>query len=103
MPVPAPQTFFLQQGILGVIIVVLGSFIFYLFKRLDDKDKTIENRDQIIMGLQDKRVIDYKDNSDKIINASNSLLTSMQSLKDAAGAQTNAITKMLDNFIGRSK
>ncbi len=103
MPVPDPQTFFLQQGILGVIIVVLGSFIFYLFKRLDDKDKTIENRDQIIMGLQDKRVIDYKDNSDKIINASNSLLTSMQSLKDAAGAQTNAITKMLDNFIGRSK
>lgn len=103
MPTADVQAYFLQQGILGVIILVLGAFILWLLKRIDDKDKTIENRDQIILGLQDKRVLDYKENSEKIITASNSLLTSMQSLKDAAGAQTNAITKMLDNFIGRSK
>jgi hypothetical protein len=100
---PDPQSYFLQQGILGVIIVVLGLFVVFLLKRLDDKDKTVENRDQIILGLQDKRVVDYRENSEKIITASNSMLTGMQSLKDAAGAQTNAITKMLDNFIGRPK
>lgn len=103
MPTADPQTFFLQQGILGVIIVVLAGFTIWLLKRLDEKDKTIENRDQIILGLQEKRVMDYKENSEKIITASNSLFTSMQSLKDAAGSQTNAITKMLDNFIGRTQ
>lgn len=101
MQVTDPQTYFLQQGILGVIIVVLGLFIIWLLKRLDEKEKTIENRDQIILGLQEKRVVDYKENSEKIITASNSLLTGMQSLKDAAGAQTNAITKMLDNLTAR--
>lgn len=101
MQVTDPQTYFLQQGILGVIIVVLGLFIIWLLKRLDEKEKTVENRDQIILGLQDKRVVDYKENSEKIITASNSLLTSMQSLKDAAGAQTNAITKMLDSLSKR--
>lgn len=98
MQVSDPQSYFLQQGILGVIIVVLGLFSAWLFKRLDDKDKTIENRDQIILGLQEKRVVDYKDNSEKIITASNNMLNSMQSLKEAAGAQTEAVTKMLDNF-----
>lgn len=94
---------FLKQG-LGYVIAVLEAFVItWLFRQVDSKDKTIENRDQIIMGLQDKRVLDYKENSEKIISASNSLLTGMQSLKDAAGAQTNAITKMLDNFIGRAK
>lgn len=86
-----------------MIIVVLAGFTIWLLKRLDEKDKTIENRDQIILGLQEKRVMDYKENSEKIITASNSLFTSMQSLKDAAGSQTNAITKMLDNFIGRTQ
>jgi len=102
MPPTDPQTYFLQQGVLGVIIVSLGIFIFWLFKRLDDKDKVIENRDQVIMVLQEKRVADFKDNSEKIIETSASLQSSMQSLKEAAGAQTNAITKMLDNFIGRT-
>lgn len=101
MQVTDPQSYFLQQGILGVIIVVLAMFIIWLLKRLDEKEKTIENRDQIILGLQEKRVVDYRENSEKIITASNSLLTSMQSLKDAAGAQTNAITKMLDNLSER--
>ena len=98
-----PQTFFLQQGILGVIIVVLGGFILWLLKRVDDKEKTIENRDQAILSLQEKRVLDYKENSEKIIMTSNSLLTGMQSLRDAAGSQTTAITKMLDNFTGRAQ
>lgn len=104
MPTVAdPQSFFLQQGILGVIIVVLGGFIWWLLKRLDDKDRTIENRDQIIMGLQEKRVVDYRENSEKIMSTSNNLLSSMQSLKEAAGSQTNAIKKMLDSFTGRSR
>jgi uncharacterized protein YoxC len=103
MNVTDPQTFFLQQGILGVIIVVLSGFIIWLFRRLDKKDEVIENRDQVIAGLQEKRVADFKDNSEKIIDTSNNLLNGLQSLKDAAGAQTNAVTKMLDNFIGREK
>lgn len=101
MPPTDPQSYFLQQGILGVIIVVLSAFIMWLLKRLDDRDKTIETRDQMILSLQEKRVLDYKENSEKIINTSNSLLTGMQSLKEAASSQTNAITKMLDNFMGR--
>lgn len=80
---------------------MLSAFIMWLLKRLDDRDKTIETRDQMILSLQEKRVLDYKENSEKIINTSNSLLTGMQSLKEAASSQTNAITKMLDNFMGR--
>lgn len=95
------QSYFFQQGILGVIIIVLGVFIMYLLRKLDEKDKIIENRDQITAELQEKRVLDYKENSEKIIGASNNLLVSMQSLKDAAGSQTNAITKMLEKLTGR--
>lgn len=97
------QSYFIQQGILGVIVFILGLFIWWLLKRLDEKDKTIENRDQIIRELQEKRVSDYKENSEKIINTSNNLLTSMQSVKDTAASQTNAITKMLDNLMGRKE
>lgn len=82
---------------------MLGGFILWLLKRVDDKEKTIENRDQAILSLQEKRVLDYKENSEKIIMTSNSLLTGMQSLRDAAGSQTTAITKMLDNFTGRAQ
>lgn len=96
-----PQSYFLQQGVLGAIIVVMAGFTLFLLKRIDDKDRTIENRDQIIQGLQEKRVLDYKENSEKILLTSSNLLSSMQSLKDATGAQTNAITKVLDNYIGR--
>lgn len=98
-----PQTFFLQQGILGVIIVVMAGFVLWLFKRIDDKDRTIENRDQIIHELQEKRVVDYKENGEKIITASTGLLVGIQSLKEVVSTNTGAISKMLDNFIGRSK
>lgn len=94
---------FFKQGIGYLIAFLEAAALMWLFKRLDDKDKTVQNRDQIIQALQEKRVTDYKENSEKIINASNSLLTGMQSLKDAASSQTNAITKMLDNVVGRSK
>ncbi len=96
-------TEFIKQGLGFSIAFIEAGVIVWLFKRVDDKDKVIENRDQIIMGLQEKRVLDYKDNSEKIIVASTSLLSGMQSLKEAAQSQTNAVAKMLDNFIGRAK
>lgn len=94
---------FWKQGAGYMIAFIEAAAILFLFRKIEAKDKTIENRDEIIRGLQDKRVSDYKENSEKIINTSNSLLTGMQSLKDAAVSQTNAIAKMLDNFTGRSR
>lgn len=89
---------FMKQG-LGYLISVIEAFVILFFiKRVDAKDKVVENRDQIIQTLQEKRVQDYKDNSEKILTVSNALLSGMQSLKEAAQSQTNAITKMLENL-----
>lgn len=98
MPLDQAIGEFMKQG-LGYVIAVIEAFVILFFiRRTDAKDKVIENRDQIIQTLQDKRVQDYKENAEKILNVSNALLSGMQSLKDAAQAQTNAITKMLDNL-----
>lgn len=92
---------FVKQGLGYLIAFIEGGIIVWFFVRLDAKDKVIENRDQIIMGLQEKRVTDYKENGERLLTTSNNVLTGMQSLKEAAASQTNAITKMLDNFMGR--
>lgn len=101
MPPTDPNTYFLQQGILGVIIVVLGAVIIWLVKRIAEKDKIIENRDVIIRELQQKRVEDYKDIAERNIVTQTNLLSGMQALKESNQSTATAITEVLRNISGR--
>lgn len=88
---------FAQLGVGYLIAVLEGFVIVWLFRRMDGKDKIIENRDTIIQTLQEKRVEDFRDNSEKIINLGNALLSTMQNLKEVTLTQTNAIIKILES------
>lgn len=88
---------FVQLGVGYLIAVLEGFVIIWLFRRMDSKDKTIENRDTVIQTLQEKRVEDFRDNSEKIITLGNALLGTMQNLKEVTLSQTNAIIKILES------
>lgn len=50
--------FFFNQGILGVIIIVMGGVIIWCQKRLDRKDEEIKLLNQAVNVLQEKRISD---------------------------------------------
>jgi len=101
MPPTDPQTYFLQQGILGIIIVVLGGVIIWQQRRYDItvKEKDIEVRSlyKAINDLQNLRIID---NQSTIVAAiasnkeiSNGLLALKESWKESITRLLEAIQK----------
>lgn len=88
---------FAQLGVGYLIAVLEGFVIVWLFRKMDGKDKIIENRDVVIQTLQEKRVEDFRENSEKILTLGNSLLNTMQNLKEVTLSQTNAIIKILES------
>lgn len=59
----------LTQGVLGAVAVLEGFAIIFLFYRLDGKDKTIQNRDEVISALQEKRVEEGNLKTERVIEA----------------------------------
>jgi hypothetical protein len=65
-----PTTYFLQQGLLGVVLVVLaGAFVLYYRsseKAKSDRDLEIKGLNKIIYDIQELRRVDYKDTTKEV-------------------------------------
>ena len=65
-----PQSYFLSQGVLGVVLVVLaGAFVLYYRsaeKAKTDKDIEIKALNKIIYDIQDARRVDYKETAKEV-------------------------------------
>lgn len=87
-----PQAFFLNQGILGVIITVLGtvlpSVIIWQQRRLDKKDEEIKALYTSISLVQEKRNADAVQNMSIVTNLGSNLTNA-----------TAAIQKSVDNLV----
>lgn len=88
MPPTDPTTYFLQQGLLGIIIVVLAWVIVWQQKRLDKKDEEIKSLYTSIGVVQNERL---KDNAQHIM--------SFVGLGEKLTNANAAIQKTLDSFL----
>lgn len=98
MEVTSPQDFFLERGIMGVIIVVLAGVIVFLWFKLEqvrkDADQNLKEKDKEIDALNaamqvvlEKRVGDYRE----VINGFNLVGNSM-------AAALASVQKSVDGF-----
>lgn len=86
-----------RQGLGFLLAVIEGIVILFLLRRMDQKEVSLKNRDDIICELQEKRIADFKENSEKIIVIGKDMVNGMSSLKETNQVQTNAITKMIES------
>lgn len=98
----SPQQYFLQQGILGVIIVVMGAVIVWQQKRSDKKDVKIDELQDKLKSQADMYAATYVATTKEVvgtqhdnINATNLLqksfetfVTSFQSFINGRGAKS---------------
>lgn len=87
MEILSPENYFLQQGILGVIIVVLGGVIIWQQRQLDKKYQEIKELYKAIDVVQEKRLADNAQHITSIVALGANLVNA-----DAA------IQKSLDNI-----
>lgn len=84
---------FARQGLGYLIAAVEAGVIIWLFVRIDNKDKVVENRDTIIRELQEKRVIEAKDYADKFITVGKDMTNGMAAIKEAQMSFNHFIEK----------
>lgn len=92
-----------RQGLGFLLAVIEGGIILFLLRRADQKDEAIKQRDDIIVSLQEKRIDDLKDTSEKFIAIGKDMVNGMAALKEANQGQTNALTRLLDGVKRRRK
>lgn len=73
--------YFLQQGILGIIIIVLGSVILWMQKKLDKKDEEIKALYVSIGLIQEKRIADNSGHIQSIVSLGNNLVNSDEAIQ----------------------
>lgn len=86
MPIESPETYFLQQGILGIIIVVLGGVILWQQRRLDKKDSEIKELYKSIDNVQEKRLTDNEKHITNIITLGQGLTGAIGSVQKSIDA-----------------
>lgn len=73
--------YFLEQGLLGVIIVMLIGVIVWQQKRLDKKDEEIKLANQGVNVVQEKRIVDSQQNITSFVGMGKDLLNTSASLQ----------------------
>jgi hypothetical protein len=86
-------TEFARQGLVYLIAVIEAGVIVWLFVRIDNKDKVVENRDAIIRDLQEKRVVEARDYADKFITVGKDMTNGMVAIKEAQSSFNHFIEK----------
>lgn len=76
-----PEAYFIQQGLLGVIIVVLGGVIIWQQRKLDKKDEEIKALYKSVEIVQEKRLEDSKENIANITTLGASLVSANQAIQ----------------------
>lgn len=89
-------SYFAQQGLLGIIILMLIGVVIWLQKRIDNKDKQITD-------LQDKRITDANQYTSSYIAASKEAvetgrdnLSALSLLQRSVDALAQGLQKLLD-------
>lgn len=95
-----PSNYFFQQGILGVIVVVLASVLSAV---IIWQQRRIDKKDELIKQLQDQRILDAdKYTSNYIAIAKETVATSkdhssaLSLLQRSVDGLTNGLTKLLE-------
>lgn len=102
MSIDSIFTYFLDKGILGVIIIVLGFVTIWFQRRIDTKDKLwqgiVENRDGAIAALQEKRVAEAntKEQVVQVIQSQTTLMNQMLSSQQATA-------RFIENYLFTKK
>lgn len=82
---------FLQLGV-GYVIAAASMIVnLFLFNKLWEKDKVVDNRDIVIGALQEKRVAEAEKRSEIIKEMMNSVVTPIAKVLDAQQAFTRFI------------
>jgi len=90
---------FLQLGVGYIIALMLGIACVFLFKKLADKDKVVENRDEIIAALQEKRVIEAEKRSEIIQNFMTTVSGPIVKILESQ----EAFTRFIENYTWKKK
>ena len=90
---------FLQLGVGYTIALMLGIACVFLFKKLMDKDKVVENRDEIIAVLQEKRVSEAEKRSEIV----QSFMTTVSSPISKILESQEAFTRFIENYTWKKK
>ena len=93
------NNYFLQQGILGVIIVMLIGVVIWQQKRIDIKDKQI-------IDLQDKRVADTNGYTNSYALATKEMVGTSKDIVNAVNLlqrSVDALATAFQGFINRKK
>lgn len=94
------SSYFIQQGILGIIILVLTSVIIWLQKRIDKKDLQIDD-------LQDKRKADTDAYTTSYIATTKEMIgtqkDSLNSINVMQGSLTSLVTAVQAWLNGKGK
>lgn len=81
-----PESYFLQQGILGVIIVVLGGVILWQQRRLDKKDQEIKDLYKSVDTVQEKRLMDNDKHITGFVGLGERLVSSIGAVQKSVDA-----------------
>lgn len=90
---------FLQLGVGYIIALMLGIACVFLFKKLMDKDTIVENRDEIIAILQEKRVSEAEKRSELVQN----FMTTVSSPISKILESQEAFTRFIENYTWKKK
>lgn len=90
---------FLQLGV-GYVIAFMSMLVnLFLFKKLEDKDKVLDNRDTAIAALQEKRVAEAEKRSEIIKEMMNTIVTPISKILDTQ----QAFTRFIENNTWQKK
>lgn len=90
---------FARQGLGYLIAVLEAGVILFLLKRLDGKDKVVENRDLIIQTIQEKRLAENKEYLENFLSIGRDVSTGLTGLKEA----TASITRFIETISWKKK
>lgn len=84
-------SYFLDQGLLGVIIVMLIGVIVWQQKRLDKKDEEIKLANQGINVVQEKRITDSQQNITSFVGLGKDLVNASSSIQKSIDNVTRVL------------
>lgn len=100
MPIEGITSFFFNQGVLGVIIIVLGIVIVMQDRRgrsdIKDRDNVVAALRAEVATLQDKRVGDSNTYSNSFITVSQQLLNQNKELVSLAETNQRSIERIAE-------
>lgn len=92
-------TRFLQLGV-GYVIAFTSMIVnVFLFKKLEDKDKVIDNRDVVIAALQEKRVIEADKRGEIVQNIMTSVANPISKILELQ----QTFTRFIENYTWEKK